>query len=359
MNITCYKNIVFYKGNFYTDKEQIKTSYLHNRLKTDEYKFTPLDIKSMQFSNTPIVYDKNILLIHHFHWNAAHLMWDHIYPSWYGLFHNLTENIENTNFQWIHILNEGDIHIHTHKKQIEIFSENIICSLESFSDKYDNPLIIPLLITGLENIGISNIEKNNLYVKKGLEINNKDPIEVFVNRWYSKYNIKRNTLLNEFDKNICNNIIYIVNKRPYYGMEEFFIKMNDKYSNKYNFQIINYESLNFKEQLEILNKTCICIVGVGSARFNTPFLPNGAIEIQTFNIDQNRKNFIEYLDYHGGTLSKYVKVKNIPYYTHDEAISMKYSNLLETYIDESLNEIPCKIPVNLEENIPLEIRKLT
>ena len=64
------------------------------------------------------------------------------------------------------------------------------------------------------------------------------------------------------------------------------------------------------------------------------------------------------MDYHGGTLSKYVKVKNIPYYTKDEAINKKSSHLLEEYIEQSINEIPCKTPINLEENIPNEILNL-
>ena len=134
--------------------------------------------------------------------------------------------------------------------------------------------------------------------------------------------------------------------------------MNKKYKEKYNFKIIDYSKYSFEEQLEILNNTCLCIVGVGSARFNTPFLPNGAIEIQVFQPNINRKNYIEYIDYHGGTLSKNVKIKNIPYYTEEESIENKYSHLLESYIDEALIEIPCKVSINLEENIPLEIRDL-
>jgi hypothetical protein len=165
-------------------------------------------------------------------------------------------------------------------------------------------------------------------------------------------------LVDKFNINECNNIIYIKNKRPYNGIEELFNKMNDKYKGKYNFKIIDYSKYDFEQQLHMLNTTCLCIDGVGTARFNCPLLPNGAIEIQTGQPNPNRTNYIEYLDYHAGTLSKYVKVINIPYYTREEATNSSCSHLLEKYIDDALNEIPCKVPINLEENIPIEIRNL-
>jgi hypothetical protein len=357
-NIICYENIIFYNGNFYIDKINIKTTYLHNRDKFFNYEFTPFDIDLINLPESPIIINETVLLLDHFHWNPAHNLWDHVYPSWYGLFHYFNKNSENIDFKWITKTNLNDIHVKTHQSIIEKFSGSCLDSLESFTNKYKRPLLISRLITGLYGIGISHINKNDLTVIKELNINDIDSIEIFVNRMYFKYNIKRNSLLIENDFNKCNNIIFIKNKRPYNGIEELFNKMSKKYEEKYNFKIIDYSEYSFQEQLEILNKTCLCIVGVGSARFNTPFLPNGSIEIQVFQPNINRKNYIEYVDYHGGTLSKNVKIKNIPYYTEEESKNYLYSNLLETYIDEALLEIPCKVPVNLEENIPLEIRNL-
>lgn len=355
MDISLYKNILLYNGNFYTDKSQIKTVSLNDRI----YKpFTPLDIDTIELKDNPEEFDKIVLLIDSFHWNPAHTMWNFFYPSWYGLFHNFNEYSESIDFKWITITDLNDIHVYTHKNIIEKFSGSDLDSLISFSNKYNKPLLIPFLITGLYGTGIGHVNKIDLTVKRGLDINNIDPIEKFINRFYYKYNIKRNSLLVESDRSNCNNIIFIKNKRQYNGIEELFNKMNEKYKEKYIFQIIDYSKLNFEQQLHILNNTCICIVGIGSARFNTPFLPNGAIEIQTFQPNINRKNNIEYLDYHAGTLSKYIKVKNIPYYTEDEVNNNSYSNLLENYIDLAINEIPCKVPINLEENIPLEIRLL-
>lgn len=357
INLICYENIILYNGRFYTDKINIKTTYLHNRDKFTEYDFTPFDIISINLPKLTLKYNKIVVLIHHFHWNAGHFLWDHLYPSWYGLF-SKKNNYINQEFQYITIAEFNDIHVYTFKNIIEKFSGSSLETLSSFSIKYNEPLIIPFLITGFENIGISHLYKENLLVRRGLELNNIDPIETFINHFYNKYNIKRNSLINHLDIKKCNNVIFIKNKRPYNGIEKLFDKMNDIYREKYNFKIIDYSNLNFEEQLNILNTTCLCIVGIGTARFSNAFLPNGSIEIQTFQPNINRNNYIEYFDYHGGTLSKYIKVKNIPYYTKEEAINSSYSHLLENYIYEALDEIPCKVPVNLEENIPLEIRNL-
>ena len=355
MNFFLYRNIILYNNNFYINKSQIKTVSLNDRI----YKpFTPLDIDTIELKDTPEIFDKIILLIDSFHWNQAHTFWNFFYPSWYGLFYNFNTNSEIINFKWITMADLSDIHVYTHKDIIEKFSGNCLDSLISFSNKYNKPLLIPFLITGLDGIGIGNINKNDLTIKRGLDINNIDPIETFINRFYNKYNIKRNSLLIKSDFNKCNNIIFIKNKRPYNGIEELFNIMNKKYKEKYNFKIIDYSQYSFEEQLHILNNTCVCIVGVGTARYNTPFLPNGSIEIQLFQQNKNRKNYIEYIDYHGGTISKYVKIKNIPYYTEEEAIDNNCSHLLKTYIDESLIEIPCIVPINLEDNIPLEIKNL-
>jgi hypothetical protein len=353
-----YKNIVFYNGIFYTDQTNIEISYTHNRLKENKYLFSPSDINTIELIEPPIQFNTGVLLLDHFHFNPAHNMWDHLYPSWYGLFKYLNDYSNNGKFQYITKMPMDNIFGIQHINLIEIFSGNKPISLNEFTNKFNKPLLIPWLIIGLDGIGISHINKNDLIVKRGPEINNTDPIELFVNRTYSRYNIKRNSLVDKLNINECNNVIFIKNKRPYNGIEELFNKMNDKYKGKYNFKIIDYSNYDFEQQLCILNTTCLCIAGIGSARFNTPFLPNGAIEIQIFQPHVFRTNYIEYLDYHAGTLSKYIKVKNIPYYTKEEASNNSCSHLLETYIDDALIEIPCKVPINLEENIPIEIRNL-
>lgn len=353
-----YNNIVFYNGLFYTDKINIRKSYTHNRLTDNKYLFIPNDIDIIKLPHSPVKIDEIMILLDHFHYNPVHNIWDHIYPSWYRLFNHLNFDSTHQNFHFIINKPLDKIFGIQHIKLIEKISGNKPLTLSEFQNKFNKPVMIKHLITGLDGIGIGNINKNNLTVSRGLEINNADPVETFINRIYFKYNIKRNSLVDKLNINECKNVIYIKNKRVLNGIEKIFDNLNKKYKGNYNFKIIDYSKHTFEEQLHILNTTCICVVGVGSARFNTPFLPNGAIEIQTFQPNIKRKNYIEYVDCIGGTLSKYVKVKNIPYYTKEEATNNNCSHLLEQYIEDSINEIPCKVPINLEDNIPKEILDL-
>ena len=352
MDIVRYTNVIYYKRNFYVDREQIREVFTHNRLTDEEYRFTPQDIETMRLPEPPVPFDKGVLLLDHFHFNPAHMMWDHVYPSWYGLYNHQLGDID---FQWVTTKGISEVQGAKHRGMVETFSGNPVYCLDAFSNTYDKPLRIPWLITGLGKIGISHIDKETLHVERGLTMGGVDPIEMFVNRMYSRYKIERNTQL---DMSICNNVIYIVNKRTCHGMEDLFKMLNEKYSGKYNFKIVNYETLTFEQQLCLVNTTCLCVVGVGTARFNTPFLPNGAVEIQTFDHSTLHKNYIQYVDYHGGTLSRHVKVRNIPHYTREETESERYSHYLEEYIEQELANLPCSTPVCFDENIPIEIREL-
>jgi len=245
-----------------------------------------------------------------------------MYPSWYTHYYYYTKDNIDCNIQWVTIKSLTDKHNSTNINIIEQFSGCKLISVDMLNKNNNTPIIIPWFICGVANVGISHIYKNTLCANMGLQINNIDPVELFVNRFYKRYNIQRNSLHNKESLKLCNNIIYIINKRPYKGIEKLFEKMNEKYSGKYNFKIIDYKNFTFEEQLKLLNTTCICIVGVGTARFNTPFMPNGSIEIQTF---EQYKNNIKYVDYHAGTISKYIKVKNIPFYTKEELINYIYN----------------------------------
>jgi len=125
------------------------------------------------------------------------------------------------------------------------------------------------------------------------------------------------------------------------------------------FNIIDWSKYNFEQQLHILNTTGIIICGVGTARANTPFLPNGSVEIQTNTHSLILPNNINYFDYHIGTLSKYIKVINIDDYTTEEARHKLCSYKLEKIIDDSIhiiNNISC--PIDLDKNIPKYILEL-
>jgi len=348
--ISIYKNILFYNGIFYTEKKYIKTVSLHNRLTIN---FSPDDINSItdiNINNINIYYDKSIILLDGFHSCMGHLLWDFMYPSWYTLFYYNEKNCNN-DFQWITTQNIDHSNGGWHLDILETFSGNPITTIKLFTEKYNRPMIIPWLVVGM-NVGIGCVNMN-LCIQRELKDHNNDPVEVFINRMYSRYNIKRNNILDIKNKNI----IYIKNKREQYGIEELFKKLNENYK-IYDFKIINFSDYNFKEQLNILNNTIIIITGVGTGRTNTPFLPNGTVEIQTNHFSLSNKNFIQYFDFHLGTLSKYIKILNIEYYTKEEAENKKISEKMEEYIEKSLTDLPFYFPINLEENIPPEINQL-
>jgi len=313
--------------------------------------FSPLPLPSyIKSADVNTTFDKGIILVDGFHSNMGHLLWDFMYPSWYGLFFH-QEHMCNADFQWMTM---SDIDLQNggwHLDILEKFSGNPITTLNIFKKLHNIPIRIPYLISGI-NIGIGCVN-NDLTVKRQLTNHINDPIEAFVNRMYLRYNIKRNIV----SSNTIHTVTFINNKRHQYGIENMFNLLEQKYK-IYNFKIIDWTNYNFSEQLTILNNTSIMIVGVGTARANSPFLPNGAIEIQTNDYSFSNKKFIQYFDYHIGTLSKYIKVIHIPFYTKEEAQQCIVSQLLMGYVEDALYNLPCKCPINLSENIPIEVRDL-
>ena len=353
-NIAYYKDIIFYKGVFYAPKENLKNVSLHNRIYTQ---YIPSDISQLNNLEEAIqTYDKGILLLESFNHNVAHLLWDHMYPSYYGILFHIEEE-SNSDFQWMVLdkfyerdRNGWNLDI------VEQFSGNKVITPNILSLLYEKPLKIPYLIVGIKNIGIGNV-RTDFCVSRQLKQHIIDPIETFVNRIYSRYNIKRMTFINNEINELPINIIYAVNKRPYNNIDSLFDKLKKKYSNVSNFSIIDWSKYNFEQQLNILNRTRIIICGVGTCRANTPFLPNGSIEIQTNTHDLDLTNNINFFDYHYGTLSAYVKVFNINHYTLEESKKKSCSSELEKIIDDSINMRNNIIyPIIIDDNIPLYIR---
>lgn len=350
-NISFYENIIFYQGDFYTDKDKIKGVYLHNKGKDspeDSY-FSPLDINDIDISDLQYL-NSGLILINEFHHNIGHLLWDYMYPNWYSFFCYF-ENSPNLKFTYITKKPLDKITGKDHLDLLEKFSGNNVLTINELKN-INSPLCIPWLIAGTSQVGINCI-KEDLTICREYMNHNSDPVEEFINRIYSNFNIRRNSLLEI--KTL--NVIFIKNKRTQLGSEVIINSLKKRYNN-YNFIEIEWSEYSFKEQLEILNTSCLIIVGVGTARANTPFLPNGAAEIQINHYDpMNKKSYIQFFDYHLGTISKFIKVHNIPYYTEEECVNFKISSLLESYIDTALGEIPYKTPIILQENIPLEVRE--
>ena len=137
--IKCLCDVILYKGKFYSnDSAEV---FLHNRMNVT-YTFKNTDLIPTNELNNIIEYDKTVLFIEGFHSNMGHLMWDCMYPSWYGLFF-YDEKFWNKDFQWITMDNKYKRYSDGwHKDILEKFSGNKITTLQMLSNKYNKPLRI-------------------------------------------------------------------------------------------------------------------------------------------------------------------------------------------------------------------------
>ena len=351
--INVFHEIILYNGDFYLNEP--KKVFLHNRMDNITYTFKDINIIPQNELKNVIDYDKFTLLIDGFHKNMGHLMWDAMYTSWYGLFFH-DEKMWNENFQWITLHNSFQKNNKTwHCNILEKFSGNKITTPVLLSKGFNKPLKIKLLICGIKNLGIGCVDKN-ICANTSFKNHITNPVETFINRIYLRYNIVRNNYINN-NSNI-NKIIYVHNKRPYRGIDMLFSELNNKYKNVYNFIYINWAKYTFAEQLNILNTTRIIICGVGTARTNSPFVPNGSVEIQTNDHNNKLPYNISYFDCHIGTLSKYLKVFNINSYTNKECNQKSISKELLPLIENTLKIVPYNNNFNIEDNLPTFINTI-
>ena len=347
-----FQNVILYKGEiYYNTPEQI---YLHNRFDI-KYHIKDTNILPIDIVNNAIEYEHILIFIGGFSCNMGHLLWDCMYPSWYGLFY-LNENNWNKNFQWI-TLHESYIKdaYSWHSDILEKFSGNKITTPFLLSNTYKNPLKIKLLIGGIKNLGIGCVNKN-ICINKSFTNHDNDPIETFINRMYLRYKINRNCY--NISNDSINNIVYVHSKRKYNGITDLFCKLRNKYAKKYNFIEINWSNCSFENQLKILNSTRIIICGVGTVRANSPFLPNGSFEIQTNIHSSKLPNNISFFDCHLGTISNYLKIININHYTRHESMFKLASKYLLSYIEYALKKIPNTEVINVEDNLPVFVNHI-
>ena len=358
-----FKDVYFYKGIYYTSDKILEKISLHPQVYVpcgpDELK--PLsdlinlvgseNLEKAKIEHRPVVH------CHNFHSNPGHNLWDQMYSTWYSLFYFLPDVAKKDDF--ISVVSPGAWN-HHHGWPMDLLKR--FCGSEVKSRWHlveDNIaphtaqseiiLKIPNFIAGCA-VGIGCIEEN-FCSRKQLKSHSEDPVDVFVNRLYNRYNITRNK---NVGKN--NNIYYILNKRPYQGVENLFTALNKKYSNKFNFEIVDLSKYDFESQLRMANSTKIIICGVGTARANTPFLPHGGLEIQTGNFGGGN-----IMDEHIGTLSSFVKVLHVEDltspYSDQEIMSRNAIKKLESSIEQCLTytvEYPIR---NLESNLPAIVRK--
>jgi hypothetical protein len=128
--ISFYKDVIFSNGKLYTESK-FKPVSLHNRINIP---FETLEFTNINFQNENIQNLNNgIILLDSFHSNMGHLLWDFMYPSWYGLFYHQETN-SNNDFQW---MTTKDIDLQNggwHLDVLEKFSGNPITTFNLFVD---------------------------------------------------------------------------------------------------------------------------------------------------------------------------------------------------------------------------------
>lgn len=333
-NTNIHLDVVVYKGELYTASKQKKVT-LDNRSQV-VYTFKDISLLDKKIINHCSVINEPVLFVMGFHDNMGHLLWDCMYPSWYSM---ITSE-ENKDFIWM----AKDTFYEKYSKgwHLEIlktFSGNSITTPKILN----SPTLIKKLFCGTYGIGIGCVNIN-MHANMQFKIMNFDPVEEFVNRFYTKYKIARNN----FTENNAKNIVYVKNKRKQEGIEDLFAKLNNLCYDC-NFSIVDWSTMSFYEQLQLLNNTHVLVCGVGTARANTPFLPNGAIEVQTNDHNVNYHDNIDFFDTHIGTISKKIKVFNVERYSEKEAKSKTISENLENMIINSINSLPWKEKC---ENLP-------
>ena len=82
MKIHLFRDIVLYKGKFYTEKSNIKQCKIKNN---KDFVWQPEDISKISnvIENNDLLLNTEInVLIEGFTSNMGHLLWDCMYPSW-------------------------------------------------------------------------------------------------------------------------------------------------------------------------------------------------------------------------------------------------------------------------------------
>lgn len=352
-NIKYFEDIILYKGIFYHKTPENFT--IHNRFNIN-IQIKNIKLLNKENVNCAIQYTKPIIFIEGFNHNIGHLIWDCMYPSWYCLFFK-NENLWNNDFVWMvkhkmYIEHDGKQRNKWHLDILKKFSGNDITTNKLLLNKFNKPIKINLLISGLINLGLG-CRMRNLCINKQFKHHNNDPVNIFINRFFLRYNITRNI----HNINNISDIIFIHNKRKYNGINELFEKLNDEYKNLYNFKYIDLSKHTFEEELNIYNKARMVICGVGTARANSCFMPIGSVEIQTNRHNKTLPNNIGFFDTHLGTISDNLKVININEYTEHECDNNLCSNKLECLIKETLKIIPYTKKINVENNLPTYINK--
>jgi hypothetical protein len=154
--------------------------------------------------------------------------------------------------------------------------------------EFDNA-IFEYVVIGNGGKGLSILHPNLIPGKT--EMN--DPVYIFSLRFHKRFgtsNIKRE------------NLVTIVEQK-----RKLAIKIPES-SIGWNIIRLRWEHMTFLQQLVMLKKTSILVVGVGTARSNSFLLSKGSVEVQTGHVSKNKNNRIYFYDSHFSSFLDHISV---------------------------------------------------
>lgn len=307
-NRTClYRNAVVFGGRVYVH-ETPQTTFVHNRW---THTYTPLPHSALP-PGTAVV-NSTVTAVLHFgmHKNMGHMLLDSYYSAWHS-FAVLRgkENALSANIQIITFSND--------KWPTEIINRLSgvpykVLSQMSAATRFPN------LIIGSGGKGLCIIDHKGVVLGDALET---DLVDLFSRRIYRRFNVPRHHPAG------VDRIVHIESKRR---LEVILDQPHTK---------TRWEHMDFQDQLRLMSRTKVLVVGVGTARTNTFLLPPGSVEVQTFNVARGKHGNMQRFDDHIATFVNHVRIVCTSKYTELEARA-KRANLTQL-VSVALKSDPTK-----------------
>lgn len=286
-NRTClYRNAVVFGGRVYVH-ETPQTAYVHNRW---THTYTPFRYSALP-PGTAVV-DSPLTAVLHFgmHSNIGHTLLDTYYSAWHS-FAVLSgaESALSADIQLITFLNG------TWPSEIVNRISGVPYKILSHMNAATR---FPNLIIGTGGKGMCIVDHRGVVLGDALGT---DPVDLFARRIYRRFNVSR------YDPAGIDRIVHAQSKRP---LEVVLDQPHMK---------TRWERWTFPQQLRLLARTKVLVVGVGTVRTNTFLLPPGSIEVQTFTAQRGKRDNMVRRDDHMATLVDHVRIVCATAYTPSEA----------------------------------------
>lgn len=305
-NRTClYHNAIIYNGVIYV-RETPQTVYVHNRW---THTFKPTD-RSMLPSHVPPPRFSNLTAIVHigFHSNMGHMLLDSYYPAWHSL--AALRGYDAALYDDIQMITFWNNKWPAEVIRLISGTSHIVLSQMKDAVQYRH------LILGIGGKGLCIIDKQGAVLGETRRV---DLVRLFARRIYMRFDVPRRATSG------VNEIVHIRSKRA------LDVVIDQPHTT------IRWDTMSFGNQLRLMSRTRVLLVGVGTARMNTFLLPPGSVEVQTFNIVFGAQNNLQRFDDHAATLVNHVRIMCVSKYSDAEARSRRV-NLTHLVADAMMSD---------------------